>query len=31
MSVTNNLINELLEKITKEQLFDDLYYACYKI
>ena len=28
MAETNNLINELLEKLTKEQLLDDLYYAC---
>ena len=27
MSGTNNLINELLEKTTKQQLLDDLYYA----
>ena len=27
MAVTNNLINELLEKTTKQQLLDDLYYA----
>ena len=27
MAGTNNLINELLEKTTKQQLLDDLYYA----
>ena len=27
MDATNNLINELLEKTTKQQLLDDLYYA----
>ena len=28
MDATNIIINDLLEKLTKEQLFDDLYYAC---
>lgn len=28
MDATNIIINDLLEKLTKELLFDDLYYAC---
>lgn len=30
MAETNNLINELLEKTTKQQLLDDFYYTCSK-
>ena len=30
MDTTNIIVNDLLEKFTKEQLFDDLYYACNK-
>ena len=28
MDTTTIIVNDLLEKFTKEQLFDDLYYAC---
>ncbi len=30
MDVTNNLINELLEERTKQQLLDDFFYTCSK-